>query len=397
MTLRDPLGSEDRLVLTLAVGGAAEQANADSAGLLAGDLDWTVILERIRAHGLGPLACRSLKALGWAGVPLQARERLEAGSRVAALRNDLLMDDLASALRALGRAGVPAIPLKGPVLAESLYGDAGLRECSDLDLLVPREAVPDAWAALAAERWTPAEAYLVESRDLDWLVESNMEYAFARSRGEFASVLELHWDLAWRWRRGGLATERLWARARPAHVRGVPCLALDDATQLVYLAIHAARHRWQAAKWLVDIHELARRGDTDWDDVARLAAELGVTDAVRISLAACHALFATPLPDALGPVALPRWLRLYPAEPAETDMWSDALFPARLIAGPAARLGYLARVLLRPTLADRRVLRLPDALSVLYYPLRLLRLSGRWTWGRAGAGLRRLVTLGEQR
>jgi len=396
MTHRDRLGSEDRLVLALVVGGAEEQAKADSARLLAGNLDWAVILERIGAHGLGPLACRGLRALGWAGVPLHARERLEAASRVAALRNDLLMEDLASALRALARAGIPAIPLKGPVLAESLYGDPGLRECSDLDLLVPREAVPGAWAVLAAERWTPAEAYLVESRDLDWLIESNIEYAFARSRGEFTSVLELHWDLAWRWRRGGLAAERLWARARPAHVRDVPCLALDDATQLLYLAIHAARHRWQAAKWLVDIHELARRGSVNWDEVARIAAELRLLDVVRISLAACHGLFATPLPRALGPVALPRWLRLYPAEPTATDMWSDALFPARLIAGPAARLCYLARVLLRPTLADRRVLRLPDPLSVLYYPLRLLRLCGRWTWGRAGAGLRRLVTLGEQ-
>ncbi len=391
MTRRDRLGSEDRLVLALVVGGAEEQANAGSARLLAGDLDWAVILERIGAHGLGPLACRGLSALGWAGVPLHARERLEAASRVAALRNDLLMDDLASALRALAHAGVPAIPLKGPMLAETLYGDPGLRECSDLDLLVPREAVPRAWAVLAAERWAPAEAYLVESRDLNWLVESNIEYAFARSRGEFTSVLELHWDLAWRWRRGGLAAERLWARARPAHVRGVPCLALDDATQLLYLAIHAARHRWQAAKWLVDIHELARRADVDWDEVARISAELRLADVVRISLAACHVLFATPLPRALGPVALPHWLRLYPAEPTATDMWSDALLPVRLIAGPIARLRYLARVLLTPTLAERRLLRLPARLEPLYWLLRPLRLGCRLTSGAAAAGMRRLA------
>ena len=391
MTRRDRLGSEDRLVLALAVGGAEEQAKADSARLLAGDLDWAVILERIGAHGLGPLACRGLRALGWAGVPLHARERLEAASRVAALRNDLLMTDLASALRALAHAGIPAIPLKGPMLAETLYGDPGLRECSDLDLLVPRESVPRAWAVLAAERWAPAEAYLVESRDLDWLVESNIEYAFARSRGEFTSVLELHWDLAWRWRRGGLAADRLWARARPAHLRNVPCLALDDATQLLYLAIHAARHRWQAVKWLVDIHELARRDDMDWNGVARLAADLGLADVVRISLAACHALFATPLPDVLGPVALPRWLRLYPAEPAATDMWSDALFPVRLIAGPITRLRYLARVLLTPTLAERRLLRLPARLEPLYWILRPLRLGCRLTSGAAAAGMRRLA------
>ena len=46
--------------------------------------------------------------------------------------------------------------------------------------------------------------------------------------------------------------------------------------------------------------------------------------------------------------------------------------------GPRRRLGYLARVLLVPTLAERRLIRLPAALRALYYPLRPLRLGGRW-------------------
>jgi hypothetical protein len=75
---------------------------------------------------------------------------------------------------------------------------------------------------------------------------------------------------------------------------------------------------------------------------------------------------------------LPGWLELFPATPDPLDIWQGALYPARLFARPSERLGYLARVLLVPTLAERRLIRLPRRLRALYYLLRPLRLGGRW-------------------
>ncbi len=39
----------------------------------------------------------------------------------------------------LERAGVAALPLKGPLLSRDLYGDPGMRSAVDLDLLVRAE------------------------------------------------------------------------------------------------------------------------------------------------------------------------------------------------------------------------------------------------------------------
>jgi hypothetical protein len=75
---------------------------------------------------------------------------------------------------------------------------------------------------------------------------------------------------------------------------------------------------------------------------------------------------------------LPGWLDLFPATPDALDIWRGALYPARLFARPSEKVGYLARVLLVPTLAERRLIRLPASLRALYYPLRPLRLGGRW-------------------
>lgn len=388
-----PMRGEDRLCLILARGTLGLEPRREAEALLSGALDWALVLARLGEQGVYPLAGRNLATLGWRGVPAATRQALESGGRVNALHNHLLLDDLSSVLRLLHAEGIPAIPLKGPALAESLYGDAALRSCSDLDLLVRRADVGRAWPLLEGAGWRPAEAYRVAPRDVGLLVESNIEYAFVRRRGELSSVLEMHWDLAWRWQHDGRAATDLWAAARPAEIRGSACLALGDPWQLVYLATHAARHRWQGLKWIVDIHELASREGFDWDEVVRIAGSLRLTGMVRLSLSVCRALYGTPLPDALPPLPLPRWLRgrLYPAAPAASSMWSDAVLPSRLLDGAAARLGYLARVLLRPTLAERRLLPLPAALVPLYYALRPLRLGCRFTTGAARAGMRRLA------
>jgi hypothetical protein len=387
----ETLRGEDRLCLALARGTFGPEPRAAAEALLSSTLDWTLVLDRLRAQDVAPLACRNLASLGWRAVPPEARQALEAGQRMNALRNDLLMDDLASVLRLLHATRVPAIPLKGPMLADALYGDAALRSSSDLDLLVPRADVGRAWPLLEAAGWQPAEAYRVAPYDLGLLVESNIEYAFARHRGEFLSILELHWDIAWRWQRDSRAAADLWAAARPANVRGEACMTLGDPWQFVYLATHAARHRWQGLKWIVDIHELASRTSLDWDEVVRIAGSLELTRIVRLSLSVCRALYGTPLPGALPPMPLPRWLSLYPEAPVPAGMWNNALLPSRLLDGPGARLGYLARVLLRPTLAERRLLPLPASLVPLYYALRPLRLGCRFTSGAARAGIRRLA------
>jgi len=268
---------------------------------------------------------------------------------------------------------------------------------SVLDILVPPAAVARAFDLLLADGYEPAEPYTVGRSEIGWLLASNMEYSFVRRRPELVTILELHWDIAWRWQREGRAAEHIWKSAQPRTILGSRAWALSPEWEALYLMIHAARHRWQELKWVVDIHELCVRGDVPWDTVFELATAFGWDEAVRVSLGLCEILFDTPVPERCAGTPLPAWLRVFPSMPTPGDIWADALVPVRLLRRPDLRLRYLARVLLLPTLADRRALRLPDALSALYYPFRPLRLCGRFAWDRAGGGLRRLATLGGER
>jgi hypothetical protein len=367
----------DRLLRILAPGDVPADLEDRARGLI-GNVSWSRLFDRAEAHGVVPLAARSLAALGWRDVPPPVRAAFEAARRINAARNALVARALGRVLEGLGRVGVPVIPLKGVALSESLYGDAAIRVSADLDVLVPRECVSRAWTVLGELGYVmAAHEERVEESELGLLLESNIEAAFASPEAAGCPV-ELHWDIAWRWPHSAPALADLWADARPRPFRGAPAHALGPEWELLYLAVHAARHRWESLKWLVDIHEICRRGGFDWKKVHAKADRFGLTDVLEISLQASAALLDTPLPARPAARALPDWLELFPATPDPLDIWQGALYPARLFARPSERLGYLARVLLVPTLAERRLIRLPRRLRALYYPLRPLRLGGRW-------------------
>lgn len=394
MRVTHTLAPEDELVLLLCPRSLPDDVGARTRLLIARDFAWPRFVAQARRNGVLPLVTRALATLDFHGVPSEVQAQLEAHRRLNAGRNALLVSGLVRALRVLGSAGIPGVPLKGVALAESLYGDTALRECSDLDLLVPRVRAIQALRILAQEGYEHGQEPRVEGKDVGLLLESDIEYALVGRSGNFFHTLELHWDVAWRWSRGEEALEDLWAEVTPGRFSGVEIRELSREWRLLYLAVHAARHRWQSLKWLVDVHEVCVHDAPDWHRVWAKANRFGWDEALRVTLGACQALFRTPVPAGSPPPgAVPAWVSLFPATPVLTSIWQDALLPARLLRGARKKLGYAARVLFVPTLADRRLLRLPLVLGGLYYPLRPLRLGGKWGLGmlRTRLGGRREV------
>jgi hypothetical protein len=102
----------DRLLRILARGEVPADLEGRARGLI-GNVVWSRLFDRAEAHGVVPLAARSLAALGWRDVPAPVRAAFEAARRINAARNALVARALGRVLEGLGRAGVPVIPLKG--------------------------------------------------------------------------------------------------------------------------------------------------------------------------------------------------------------------------------------------------------------------------------------------
>ncbi len=382
---------EDELILLLARGNVPCQVQERALALLATPINWKLIIERATEQEIYPLLHRNLAALGFPAVPAEARKALESLYKINAFRNVHLVEEVERTLRLFSGAAIPAIPLKGVALAKSLYGHPSTRVCNDIDILVPRHTVRDAFRLLLADGFE-AHDQKVELSDIDLLLDSNIEYSFVTRREGLAVLYELHWDIAWRWQRNGALTNDLWAEAKPKTYWGVEGYALCPEWALLYLAVHASRHQWQGLKWLIDIDEMCVNSQVDWEKLGAKAEGLQLKQMLIVTLSACHALLGTQLPADLYTEVLPRWVKLFPAHPAPVNIWQANIFPAHLIRQPWEKLAYLGRVFLVPTLAERRLLRLPAFLSFLYYLLRPLRLSAKWCWYIL-QGIKRLVWL----
>jgi Uncharacterised nucleotidyltransferase len=367
--------SEEQLCLLLTRGELPPHVLEQARTLLATPLRWDLILRYATAHEVYPLLYRNLRRLGFPGVPTQARTELESLYKINAFRNVHLAEELARVLTLLGGAGIPTIPVKGVTLAESLYGDLSLRVCTDLDILIPREAVAETIGLLLAEGY---ESELGERSFAEFYSRGGIEYALVRYERGFLYLLEPHWGLlAGPWV-DRAALEDLWAESCPQAFLGVAAYALSPEWEVLFLAAHAARHRWQGLKWLVDIHELCSRGGIDWEKLAAKAKRLGWDDLLRLTLSTSRRLFSTPIPEELSLTELPSWLKLHPTDPPIHS--SQSLLLLRLLRRPLDKLRYLIYLLLVPMLTDRRLYRLPSHVSFLYYLLRPLRLGCKWSW-----------------
>lgn len=367
--------AEDQLCLLLTRAELPSHVQEHARVLLAAPLCWDLILERATAHEVYPLLYRNLRRLGFPGVPIQARTELETLYKINAFRNVHLAEELARVLTLLGGAGIPTIPLKGVTLAESLYADPTLRVCADLDILVPRQAVAQAVGLLLTAGY---ESKFGERRLADLCPIGGIEYALVRRERGSLFVLEPHWGLlAGPWA-DKAALEDLWAESHPQTFLGAAAYALSPEWEVLFLVVHAARHRWQGLKWLVDIHELCSRGGINWEKLRAKAKRLGWENMLRLTLSVSCTLFSTPIPKEFSLAELPSRLKLFPTDPS-LDPWQSALFLLRLLNRPSDKLRYLIQMLLVPTLAERRLCRLPSPLSFLYYPLRPLRLGYKWS------------------
>lgn len=150
--------------------------------------DFAVLVEELRARRLLPLiGGRLLEAAGGLCPPDFASQVNEA--RTAARARAMAV--YAATMRtcaALAGEGIPALPLKGPLLAEAAHGDLGLRETADVDVLVSRNHLWPAARLLQSEGFEPPADHL----DRHGLPDLHL----ALHHADRPSV-ELHWRVYW--------------------------------------------------------------------------------------------------------------------------------------------------------------------------------------------------------
>jgi len=210
---------------------------------------------RAELHGVAGVIWDAWKRSG-APVESELAKKLEA----RALAREMDHDAHLAMLRRIDDAlTVPALALKGPLFAARYYERPSSRGTSDIDLLVAEADIGRTVEALAA-----LEYRVVDSTEkIAWSLRQHHHLHLVRAR---APDLELHFH-AHRGFGVTLRTEMLAERSVPA--RGLRTIRVPSAEdELVYLAVHAASHRFGRLAWLHDVRLVVERLSPD----ARAAA-----------------------------------------------------------------------------------------------------------------------------
>ena len=374
--------AEIRLLVWLASRGLdppMESAAPDVAGV-----DWRELDRAARFHRVVPLVARGLEGARAALVPRATRESLlrrrEQVTRLARMQLETLRRFSEAA------AGLDFLVLKGPAVGSLLYDDALLRPGFDLDLLVrPRDAVR---AAGILERigWRPSAVppqLVLDEALFRRLKRYKNDVLFRDATG---INVELQWRLARFDPELRYSAEEALREAQELEADGLRFRTLAADAQLPYLAYHGARHAWKRLHWLVDIVQLVRAAEVDFDAAAERAERAGVAASLAEALALARRVFGMEVPEPLR-----RWrpfaergeglaravLRHRYRVPVRDDSLLDVVaFEARALRRyPSVSTG--ARVALShlsPGPHDWAVVDLPSWAEPLYYPIRLARL-----------------------
>lgn len=381
------LAPEDELCLLLARGKLLPDVRARALEVLAGSIRWDALFQRAEEHQVLPLIYRSLRALEFQGVPTELEARLKAAFRVNAVRNMLLATELTRVLRLLGSAGIRVLPLKGVTLGELLYGDPAFRVCYDIDILVPASEALRARQLLLAQGYTSpfTEDFFVSHQ-----FHTSADCPLLAQRGELSYFLELHWTLLQHSSKDAEAMQELWSQARPRDFFGVGAYSLTPEWEFLYLAGHAAYHKWQTLKWVADIHDLCGSASIDWHAVHEKAARFDLDLVVGSTLAVCSAHYDTPMPTSFSAAPLPAGVQLFPNSLNPSEAWNAPLFYPKLLKRPSEKLRWFAEMFFVARQADQMFFHLPGYLDFLYFLLRPLRLTCKWFWLFISAGFNRL-------
>lgn len=302
-------------LLLLAVQPASAAAEAALRQELEQPFDGDRLVETACRQEVHPLLARALKDQLWSrGEPWE--EKLASACRQSLARNIFLDQELARVVSILSRSGIQVIPIKGPGLAERLYGGLDMRTSGDLDLCVRGR---DAVEAVELIRGAGYRSCLPLSRgDIPRFLPFDKSVDLVLTEGPVPIFIDLHWDIAASEQMIRVDLDGVWARAATAGGNGGrrPALASEDV--LLFLALHGYNHGWDILKLVCDVDRVVRTfsGSLDWQAVSGRARSWMMSDILERALRLAQRLLGTPLPaEAAGCLAGGYWREDPIAEP----------------------------------------------------------------------------------
>ena len=386
---------------------AGREQNDRIRKLLSRSLDWECLFRLVDHHRVVPQVFGELSAFSQL-IPAHAFNVLRSRYQDNARKALWFSAELVRIASHLESAGIRALPYKGPVLAQALYGEVTERQFGDLDFLILPADVPKAKAALLDLRYGPAVELMPQQEHA--FIAAGYEIPFRAVSG--ANMVEVHWQVLPHFYSIDLNVADFLERAGKINIGGYPLRTLRAEDLLLVLCVHAAKHVWAQLSWLCDIAQLAKTSQLDWKAIQGEARRLGIERIVTVNLLLAHRLLGMAVPRAMESVVFSGYSgghsrskrvagRVFPAEDPTTAGLVDQILG--IIEGSAHydtesltyfrlmmrlrerrqdQVRFLWRLAVTPSVNEWSAVRLPQPLQPIYRVVRLLRVAKRLASGR---------------
>jgi hypothetical protein len=281
--------AEDKIILSLSVlNPSPEIVHSVRKMLKDNDIDFGWIFECAAKNGVAPIVYETLRAFD--AVPAETIEKFR-NAYLHSFRNNVLnSEEMLRVLRFLEKGEVEAIPLKGSLASEIIFGNPGLYPATDIDILVKTGDLKKAETIIAEAGYVKNEGLSDED-----LLSSHYHFVFRKDN----YFLELHWNLAKRYFR--IPPEFWWEESGAIDYTGISLKTLSPERYLMYAIFRLFDHGFRPLKFLVFISGLIRKyeKEIDWEKLLRLSGKYRMERLTVFTIKLVHDLFGTRIYDGI--------------------------------------------------------------------------------------------------
>ncbi len=244
------------------------------------------IKELAFSNGVGSLIYRNLKLIE--PVPEIVMESFRNAYLLTVKNNAINMKEMIRILKILKQNKINAIPLKGAVASEIIFGDIGIYPSSDIDILIHPEDIQKAESLLFEAGYSKAKGL----SDTD-LLSNHYHLIFQKE----IHTVELHWNLVKRYFH--ISPEFWWQDSWQIMHEDIEISMLSHERYLMYAIFRLFDHGFRPLKFFVLISEIINKykNNIDWQKLLWFAKQYRMERLILFTLRTINYIFDTDLPE----------------------------------------------------------------------------------------------------
>jgi len=355
--------------------------------------DWEAFAIQVVKRGVAGFLMRKLPQLSNRNcIPQSSLLQIEQAYLQTVNRSVLLFGHFSNVVNALQKADIEVVALKGVYLSEYLYKEIGLRQFSDIDLLIRPDKTMKAVEILQSMGYKYKEAVPVSE-----YIRQKSDYVHLPPMTLNGVSVELHVKLHRGSEKYFVNIDRVFATKIPALINGDEVFALDSMHQIIHIAVHTHKHFEEGNVNFSSFMDLANLIDAVPDifyskSFEKLCELYGVTEVVFRYLLLVHEFFQLDkIPDFIldkyakcidkkHKYQFVRYLQGYKYTEVAKTAIPGHVNNIRLLKGSNEKVKYLFDLFFPPKnfMIDKYKIR-NEKLYLIYYPYRYLTIfSGLW-------------------